>query len=50
MDHVLRQIDNDHVFAVGHRSRLRSNKLDLGLQSLSWFNLILESLPPTEYT
>ena len=28
MDHVLRQIENHHVFAVAHISRLPSNKLD----------------------
>ena len=50
MDHVLRQIENDHVFAVGHISKLPSNKLDLGFQPLSWSNLILGCLPPTEYT
>ena len=50
MDHVLRQIENNHVFAVGHISRLPSNKLDLGLQPLSWSNLILGGLHPTGYT
>ena len=50
MDHVLRQVENHHVFVVGHISRLPSNKLDLGLQPLSWSNLILGGLPhPTEY-